>query len=225
VYNGKGYVIATTPHQATLFDKGFITLHKDFQIKKLHPILTDHLYQVKTLAVDHITLDSLREEIYDKPIISLHLHSENPICYRQIDQISSSKQVELHYVYNPSLYWDPSSKEQSQSIHLLEAKLHTLQREQSQRQERIQQIESQVKEIQQSISSLTYYQREKATQHVRELQKELKKERNNPSANLLQEKIDQAMLTIKQLKEQPPLTCSGYIKYLLLPKREENNSL
>jgi inner membrane protein len=215
-YQGEGYVVYAKPHQAIIFNKsGFIEINKDFHIHQLIPTKTSIKYTTKDLYFQNISPENLQQLIYEKPLLECHIQANTPIQYNKDNKLITSSQVDLTYAYNPPLIWE---QKEGPALHAktqaLEHKIHLLLKDQHLLEEKRKTIQARIHTLSHTIPPMTAYQRQKATEELKRLKKELKSLENKQQH---QGKIEETRFKLSQLKEKPEPTCSGYIQYLQLP--------
>ena len=213
-YQGKGYLVYTTPQKAIIFNQDFFELNRNFHIKQLVPTKTPHNYQTQELYFHEITPDSLLQLIHNKPLLALYIQSNTPISYIKDNKPYTSAQVDLAYTYNPLLRWTPDDtyQEVAPKIQLLAHELQTLQKEARLLEEKQHTIQRRITAITRTASQMDAYTRQKATEQLKDLRRDLDRLANNRPTN----KIDQLTFRIEQLQQRPTTICSGYIQYLVL---------
>ena len=214
-YQGEGYLIYTTPQKAIIFDSNFLEINQNFQITQLLPTRTQYPYTTQEHHFQNITPDGLQALLHDKPLLALHIQANTPIQYTQGHKPCTSTQVDLAYTYNPQLIWSSNNNDQEDpQIQLLKHELQILQKETALLEEKQNTIKRRITEIIHAASQMNAYTRQRATEELKNLRKELDKVANTQQAK----KIEELTFRIEQLQKRPEPSCSGYIQYLELPR-------
>lgn len=201
-YAGTGYLVKTTPQEAIVFQDGaFLTINRDFKITTLLPTRTAQDYKTEELLIHELPLKKLRELLHNKPIIDLHLQATHPINFVQEKRPLTSTQIDLAYTYNPQLH--PTTDHAQETLPKALQQQSTLEKQRRTMNTRITQLTH-------TAYQMDSYTREKATQELKQLNKEL--ERLTKQAQQRHEE----MQIVPHTPSSKPL-CSGYIRYLVLP--------
>jgi inner membrane protein len=216
IQKGKGYVLNATDSKAFIFDKNILTITDKDKLNSLKAVKTKHKYSISELFFFDIDKDSLHNLTTNKIISNLKIQSLSKIKYIQDNEITTTQNLKLDYVFNPSFTFIDDSLNTTDIKNLellkydLEQELINLNYETAHRHSVFNRIDF----INTNINTMDNYTRENATLELQKLQEE--KARFEPittNAGKLQLQINQIneeLHTVKKIK------VSGYIAYFVI---------
>ena len=197
-YEGKGYLVKTTPYEAIVFQDGaFLTINRDFKINTLLPTRTTQDYKTEELLIHELPLKKLRELLHNKPIIELHLQANHPINFVQEKRPLTSTQIDLAYTYNPQLH--PNTDHAQETVPKALQQQSTLEKKRRT-------INTRITQLTHTAHKMDSYQRQKATEELKHLKAQLKKLTQDPTPPA----------PTLHSKPTTPTLFSGYLRYLVL---------
>ena len=215
---GNGFVIECSNTKAIVFvpKTGFEEIKGEYKISILNPKKTLIPFKKEELFFFSIKPDSLEKLVHNKALVNLKVQSTLPINFLKDKKPTTSKSIDLEYIYNPSFTFgsDSASIELRHRIELLNYELQQEQTIRSVFESGRRAIHDSITQLTLSIPKMDLYHREKATESIIKLKSKLSA-LTKPSDN--SEKI---LLQLRQLndklKNSNVATCSGYIAFIKL---------
>lgn len=214
--SGSGLLIESKENEAILLsDKKFEKITGENKILNLTPTRSTSKLKTSDLLFFNINQDSLRSLLKDKNLLQLKLQSTSAFSFVKDNKPQSSKATEFEFVVNPVISFLPDtlSKPIENQMQILNYELQKSQSEKSSLSQKRYRLHTRIDSLTNSLAQMDLYTREKATQKITELKKELE-------ASKLQNDDNTGKITLqlkhlkKELDNSKITLVSGYIKFL-----------
>lgn len=217
--NGQGFVINSSENHAIIWNKKqFVRIEKQYKITKLIPERTLQKYKINEVYFSNINPDSLQRLLLNKPIISLAIQSNHDFEYIKNQKPETGKKADLEYITNPLFKFKAQvSTIDTSNLFRKRILLHELEQERKRvfalKSEK-ETITEKIKNLENSISDLDLYEREKAVKQLKQLRSDL------ATFPEIEDHSPKLLLQIQGLQtkviEAEKTQISGYLTFLVL---------
>ena len=228
-FSGTGYLVHSSESKVIIYDATrFVRITSADRIKKIEPTRTGQILTTQELTITNITPDSLNRLLRGKAIVSLMIQANTEFSFMNDFKPETGKRAELNYVTNPvfdfTLPAAPTAVASNADTTNGRRKLlqYELSRELS-RQTELRaakyRLTADIAQLSDEIQRMELYEREKATQRLETLRRELANfkeiEDNSVRIRLQIQSLD-ARPQRPTAKASEPTKINGFLTYLKL---------